>query len=426
MGIQKLYDHFLQSTGVTTDTRKIEQGQIYFALKGERFDGNQYAHDALKAGAGLAVIDDEKYHVEGQTFLVNDVLETLQKLANYHRNQFSIPFIGITGSNGKTTTKELVQVVLKQKYNVLATIGNLNNHIGVPLTLLRLNKSHEIAIIEMGANHVHEIGQLCEIAEPDYGIITSIGRAHIGEFGSFEAIKKTKAELYQWVANHEGKAFLNTDVEVLTEMADRSEIHQRITYGSDGSCQYSYQYLGSNPFVKFSIGEVEVATQLPGEYNYHNFITAAAVGQYFDVEISKIKEALSLYQSDNNRSQIVKKESLTLIMDAYNANPSSMESALQNLKNMNSVKKGAVLGHMLELGEYSLKEHQHIVDLAESLELDFLVLVGKEFENTQVSNNTLKFPDALAAKEWWNLRDLSDYLVLIKGSRGIQLEKVVN
>ncbi len=426
MRIQELYSHFLQSTGVTTDTRKIEQGQIYFALKGERFDGNQYAHDALKSGAGLAVIDDEKYHLPDQTFLVDDVLETLQQLANYHRKQFVIPVIGITGSNGKTTTKELVYTVLKQKYNVLATIGNLNNHIGVPLTLLRLNKNHEIAIIEMGANHVHEIGQLSAIAEPDHGIITSIGRAHIGEFGSFEAIKRTKAELYQWLATHNGKTFLNTDVEVLLEMADRSGVTQRITYGSDASCQYPFRYLGSNPYVEFSIGDEIISTQLPGQYNYHNFITAAAVGQYFNVEIGQVKDALSHYQSDNNRSQIVKKGTLTLIMDAYNANPSSMESALQNLKNMESARKGAILGHMLELGEYSGKEHQSIVDLAEALELDFLVLVGKEFEDTDVSDTTLKFPDALAAREWWDKQDVSDYLVLIKGSRGIQLEKMVS
>lgn len=425
MDIQKLYDYFLRSTGITTDTRKIEQDQIYFALKGERFDGNRYAHDALKAGALLAVVDDEKHHIPGQTFLVADVLTALQQLANHHRKQFRIPFIGITGSNGKTTTKELIHTVLKQTYNVLATIGNLNNHIGVPLTLLRLKPGHEIAIIEMGANHVNEIALLCQIAEPDFGIITSIGRAHIGEFGSFEAIKKTKSELYQWVAQHQGKAFVNMDVEVLKEMADRSDVTERITYGSELSCQYSYHYLGSNPYVQFSMSELVITTQLPGQYNYNNFITAASVGQYFGVPEKQIQDALSSYQSDNNRSQIVKNGSLTLIMDAYNANPSSMESALNNLKNMSSSKKGAVLGHMLELGEYSLKEHQDIVSLAESLNPDFLVLVGKEFESVEVAENTLKFTDAQQAKAWWNEQDLSDFLVLIKGSRGIQLEKVV-
>lgn len=426
MDIQTLYDYFLRSTGITTDTRKIEQGQIYFALKGERFDGNQYTRDALKAGATLAVIDDGKYHIPGQTFLTEDVLTTLQQLANHHRKQFPIPVIGITGSNGKTTTKELVHAVLKQKYNVLATIGNLNNHIGVPLTLLRLKPEHEIAIIEMGANHVNEIGLLCQIAEPDYGIITSIGKAHIGEFGSFEAIKKTKSELYQWVAQHQGKAFVNNDVEVLKEMSDRSDVTERITYGSDPSCHYYYRYLGSNPYVQFSMSGLVIDTQLPGQYNYNNFTTAATVGQYFGVAAAQIQNALSAYQSDNNRSQIVKKDSFTLIMDAYNANPSSMESALNNLKNMSSVKKGAILGHMLELGEYSLKEHQDIASLAESLQLDFLILVGKEFEPVKVSDSTLKFTDAQQAGDWWNQQDLSDFLVLIKGSRGIQLEKVVS
>lgn len=425
MELQELYQLFLESNGVTTDSRKIGVDQIFFALKGENFDGNEFAQKSIGLGAKIAVIDDPKYHVPGQTFLVKDVLKTLQDLANYHRKQFKIPFIGITGSNGKTTTKELIYQVLKEKYNVLSTIGNLNNHIGVPLTLLRVSKEHDIAIIEMGANHVQEIEILCRIAEPDYGVITSIGRAHIGEFGSYEAIKNTKAELYQWLSDHNGIIFINEDLDVLKEMIDKTRSKNKVIYGANENLQYSYQYIASDPFVNFSFNGNIISTQLPGAYNFSNFITACTIGQYFEVPTNKIISALSAYQSDNNRSQIVQKDGLTLIMDAYNANPSSMESALANLKNMESAKKGALLGHMLELGKYSLQEHQNIVDLAESLHLDFLILVGTEFEKAEKSSKTLWFNDAQTAQQWWKEQELIDYLVLVKGSRGIKLENVV-
>lgn len=425
MKLQELYQLFLESNGVTIDSRKISQNQIYFALKGERFDGNQFAQETIRSGAKTAVIQDSKYHIEGQTILVSNVLETLQALANYHRRQFQIPIIGITGSNGKTTTKELIHQVLKEKYNVIATIGNLNNHIGVPLTLLRITKEHEIAIIEMGANHVHEIQELSIIAEPNYGVITSIGKAHIGEFGSYEAIKNTKAELYQWLANHQGVTFINEDIEVLKEMIEKTGVANKVVYGTDANFTYSYQYIASNPFVKFSFQGNVIQTQLVGEYNFGNFMTACTIGQYFEVPTDIIVSALSEYQSDNNRSQIIKKEGLTLIMDAYNANPSSMESALSNLENMKAPKKGALLGHMLELGEYSMTEHQNIVQLAEAQDLDFLILVGDEFEKIQKSDSTLWFKNAQEASKWWKQQDLTDCLILVKGSRGIQLEKVV-
>lgn len=425
MGIEELYQLFLESNGVTIDSRKIGENQIYFALKGEHFDGNQFAQESLKLGAKTALIDDSKYHIAGETILVENVINTLQALANHHRKQFQIPIIAITGSNGKTTTKELIHQVLKEKYNVLATIGNFNNHIGVPLTLLRLSKEHEIAIIEMGANHVREIEILCKIAEPNYGVITSIGKAHIGEFGSFEAIKNTKAELYQWLSNQQGVTFINEDIAVLKEMIGKTGVNNLVVYGTEPNLKYTYQYLTSDPFVKFSFEGNLVQTQLPGEYNFNNFITACTIGQYFEVTSDKIISALSSYQSHNNRSQIIHKDGLTLIMDAYNANPSSMESALTNLKNMVSLKKGAILGHMLELGEYSAQEHQNIVHLAESLHLDFLILVGDEFEKVQKSTKTLWFKNAQDATQWWKQQDLMHYLVLVKGSRGIQLEKVV-
>lgn len=425
MSIKELYSHFLQSTGVSTDTRKLEKGQIYFALKGEQFDGNQYAQNALTNGAALAIIDDEQYHLPEKTVLVKDGLETLQLLAHYHRKQFSIPVIGITGSNGKTTTKELINLVLSQKYQVLATEGNLNNHIGVPLTLLNLRPDHEVAIIEMGANHVKEIDFLCKIAEPNFGVITSIGRAHIGQFGSYDAIKSTKSELYLWLARHGGKAFLNADIDVLVGMASMTLVEDKITYGTMSESQYVFQYVDANPFVRFSMDDIEVKTQLIGEYNFHNIITAATIGKYFQVPNEEILSVLTTYQPDNNRSQIIQDGSRTIILDAYNANPSSLEHALQNLESMQAAKKGAVLGEMLELGEYSLEEHQKITDLAESIGLDFLIIVGHEFSKVNTTGGTIKFDDVEAVKVWWEQMNLEGFLVLIKGSRAVKLESIV-
>ena len=427
MEMKDLYQLFLGSKGASTDSRKVEKGQIYFALKGENFDGNLFAQDALQAGALAVVVDNAELATQKQIIYVENVLETLQQLANYHRKQFQIPVIGITGSNGKTTTKELLQAVLSQKYHVIATKGNFNNHIGVPLTLLQMNASHEIAIIEMGANHVHEIGFLCGICEPTFAVITSIGIAHIGLFGSFEAIKETKAELYKWVAQHQGKAFVNQDLPILVEMADRMQVKEQIEYGSHlKGGGYEFHFESADPFVKFRMGEQWVETQLPGTYNYANFITAATVGKYFKVPDSEIKSALEGYSSTNNRSQIVNKGSLTLILDAYNANPSSMESALNNFKEMKSPQKGAILGGMRELGAYSAQEHQRIAEMAEALELDFLVLVGDEFQEVKSAPHTLKFSNVEQVKLWWQKQELFDFLVLIKGSRHYCLEKILD
>lgn len=425
MNIEQLYRVFSESEGVSIDTRTLQRNQIYFALKGERFDGHTYVQAALDQGASCAVIDDEKYVIDGQTILVDDALQVLQQLANHHRRQFSIPVIGITGSNGKTTTKELLATVLQQKYEVLATLGNLNNHIGVPLTLLNLNSQHEIAIIEMGANHLREIDFLCQLAEPNYGLITSIGRAHMGEFGSFEAIKQTKAELYQWLHQSAGQIFINLNLEELVEMNNQIGCKKNITYSAQMDAQYRYQYLGSNPYVKFAFNQQEVQTQLVGEYNFNNLIAAATVGQYFDISQEQIRQALQDYIPTNNRSQIVSIDTNTLILDAYNANPSSMESALTNLQKMESVHKGAVLGEMLELGEYSQQEHQQIADLAQSMSLDFILLVGEEFADVEVDAAVLKFPDVHQAKDWWQKQNFEQYLILIKGSRGVQLEKLL-
>ncbi len=423
MEIQDLYRHFLNSTGICTDTRMLKKGQIFFALKGQA-DGNYFAKDAVQKGALLAVIDNPTFSQGEKTILVEDALKTLQKLANYHRRQFNIPIIGITGSNGKTTTKELMTAVLKQKFQVHHTFGNLNNHIGVPLTLLELKQNHEVAVIEMGANHIGEIELLCTIAEPDYAVITSIGRAHIGEFGSFEAVKNTKAELYKWAANNQGKVFLNTDLNILAEMIEKSGTKQVITYGTSSQNDYVFEYLGSSPYVQFSSGNSVYRTQLIGEYNFYNLITAAAVGKYFGVPEERIVKALQNYSPQNNRSQILKYRNSTVILDAYNANPSSMESALENLNHMAASKKGAVLGQMNELGKYSREEHQKIADLAESYNLNFLVLVGEKFTKIQTSEFTLKFNHVSEVKNWWHSVEIGNTLVLVKGSRGIQLEKL--
>ena len=426
MNIENIHQLFLKSQGIQTDSRKIEKNQIYWALKGERFDGNLFAEDALQKGAAYAIIDDEKYKTDERIVVVDDTLLALQQLANYHRRQFDIPVIGITGSNGKTTTKELILAVLQKKYNTLATLGNLNNHFGVPQTLLRLTDQYEIAIIEMGANHLGEIADLCKIAEPNYGLITSIGRAHIGEFGGYENIKTAKSELYEWLQNNDGTAFINQDVQMLIEMADNRTVDKRISYGSNPNSQFTYAFLSSHPYVRFIFDGSEVQSQIPGQHNYSNLITAVTVGQYFGVPKEKIIEAIQEYRPDNNRSQVLQYKAGTLILDAYNANPSSTEVALKMLGEINASKKGAILGSMLELGEYSRDEHQKITQIAETLALDFLVLVGKEFAETQTLSSTMKVGKVEDIKDWFQSLDISDTTVLIKGSRGVHLEDILS
>lgn len=424
METEQLYALFLQSTGITTDSRKIEPGNIFFALKGENFDGNTYAHKAIEAGAMLAIIDNPAFQNE-KTFLTENVLQALQTLARHHRRQFNIPIIGITGSNGKTTTKELLNVVLSKKYNTLATIGNLNNHIGVPLTLLRINHTTEIAIIEMGANHVGEIGELSLIAEPNLGLITGIGKAHLGEFGGFEGVKQTKAELYSYLVQNHGTVFLNTDLPVLEEMAQRKLVKNAITYGSKPDNEYIFKFIDANPNVCFSYENYTIHSQLVGSYNYHNLITAFALGKYFKVPENDIADALEQYQSTNNRSQIIHWQGNTIIMDAYNANPTSMLAALENFEKMNAETKVAILGDMLELGEYSAEEHQMIADKVAAIQPTYSCLVGNEFAKIHLNQNIHLAADYNSAAEWLRSLPLKNALLLIKGSRGIKLEKVI-
>jgi UDP-N-acetylmuramoyl-tripeptide--D-alanyl-D-alanine ligase len=445
--IEKLYAHFLEHPVVCTDTRNIKPGSIFFALKGGNFNGNQYAAQALENGCSLAVVDEEEYVSKDATkkdsyFLVKDVLNALQELSNHHRGQLNIPVIGITGSNGKTTTKELLNAVLSKKFNVLATVGNLNNHIGVPLTLLSVTKEHEIAIIEMGANHQGEIELLSQIADPDYGIITNIGKAHLEGFGGIEGVKKGKSELFRYIQQKntrspegKGKLFVHGDDEVLISLAGDCN---KVTYGTKklydivgnmnstaGSEYISFQWATRYNAVNIKNSEV-VNTQLVGVYNYYNLLCAACVGNYFAIEDSKINEALREYSPSNNRSQLQKTAHNTLILDYYNANPSSMTLALENFASLKHPNKMVILGDMLELGEESGKEHSAIVDLLKQKNIDNALLVGPLFIEAGSNSNLKTFANSDDALNYLKVNPVKGTTILIKGSRGIKLEKVLD
>src|SRR6478609_3368994 len=339
MEIEKLYQYYLSSGKISTDTRKIAQGSLFFALKGDNFNANEFAQEALNKGALISIVDEEQFAVNDKCILVDDVLTTLQKLARHHRDQFSIPFIGLTGSNGKTTSKELLHAVLSKKFKTLATKGNLNNHIGVPLTILSIDKTIEVAVIEMGANHLGEIALLCSIANPTHGFITNIGKAHIGTFGGFENIIRAKSELYQHLLVNNGTVFINSQNSILLNMAKRFK--SPIMYPSAGD-YYSCELMDADPFVKIKAGNGElVQTQLIGSYNFENIAAALCIGKYFGVEEKLANTAIAEYVPGNMRSQVIKKGDNTVILDAYNANPSSMQAAIDNLADMRAGKKVA-------------------------------------------------------------------------------------
>lgn len=432
--IDKLYSHFLKHPAVCTDTRDIQSGSIFFALKGANFNGNKFAEQALASGCSLAVIDEEDYKKDDRFFLVKDVLIALQQLANHHRKQLNIPVIGITGSNGKTTSKELMSAVLSQKLNVLATKGNLNNHIGVPLTLLSITREHELAIIEMGANHQGEIAMLCGIAEPDFGVITNIGKAHLEGFGGIEGVKKGKGELYRFIQEKKGKLFVHGDDEVLLELAGSCE---KITYGTkklydvvgspdntQGKELISFQWATRYNAAMIKNSEM-VNTQLVGIYNYYNLLCAACVGNYFKVEDELINKALSGYTPSNNRSQLHHTTFNTLILDYYNANPSSMSLAIDNFAGMKATDKMVILGDMLELGDDSSQEHDAIVNLLKEKNIVNVILVGPLFMEAGKRSKALTFLNSDEASAYLELNPVKNTTILIKGSRGIKLEKVV-
>lgn len=423
MGIETIYKLFLKSKGVTTDTRKIIKGALFFALKGENFNGNNYVIKALDQGAAFAIVDEDIEGSSDKVIRVGNVLKTLQDLANYHRNQFNIPVIGITGSNGKTTTKELIAAVLKTTYKVHYTAGNFNNHLGVPLTLLNMPTDTEMAVIEMGANHIGEIAELCQISNPNYGIITNIGKAHLEGFGSFEGVLRAKSELYQYILTNGKTVFINSQDDVLNNMSKR--FSNPIKYPAKDDF-FSCQFVGSNPFVEIKIDGNNHLTQLIGKYNYYNITGALTIGAYFKVPKAKAIDAICTYNPSNNRSQIVKTASNTLILDAYNANPGSMKAAVENFAAMKVDSKYVILGDMLELGEDSKKEHEVLGQLVGSKKFNGILFCGKHIKPaTPKCLGSLYFATKEELATYLSANPIKDSTVLIKASRGIALETLV-
>lgn len=429
MNISDLYKRFLTSAGVSTDTRKINPGDLFFALKGPNFNANEFATKALEIGASAVVVDDAAFFEENDEryFLVDDALIALQQLANHHRFQFDIPVIGLTGSNGKTTSKELLHSVLKQKFNTLATIGNLNNHIGVPLTLLRIKPEHDIAIIEMGANKQGDIQELCEIAEPTHGFITNIGKAHLEGMGGPEGVLKTKTELYQHLLVNNGTVFINSQDPILSNMIKRFD--KPVLYPAKGDfCEVTF--VDANPFVRFtSEGSAEMhLTAMIGAYNFGNIAAALTLGKFFGVPMEKAIDGIVAYRPENMRSQLVEKRSNLIILDAYNANPSSMEVAIRTFGQMTGRKhKMIILGDMFELGDHAEVEHRRLGEIVNEYTFDKVCFTGKlTVSALEVAPKSLYFPDPFSFRVWLQDSKLEDYLILIKGSRGMKLEGLVD
>lgn len=415
MTISGIYKRYCEHYLVDTDTRSIRKNTIFFALKGANFNGNKFAQDALNKGAKWAVIDEAAYQTE-QTILVDNVLTTLQELAKYHRQQLGIPIVSLTGSNGKTTTKELITAVLQQKYQVTATKGNLNNHIGVPLTLLSMTPETEIGIVEMGANHQKEISFLCSIAQPDYGYITNFGKAHLEGFGGIEGVIKGKSELYDYLRSTRGTVFINPD--------DTLQVKQSNGIESNISFEESLIYTEANPFVKLTYYDKTIISNLIGAYNYNNIAAAITIGNFFKVTPEDSKSAIESYIPSNNRSQIIERNNIEIILDAYNANPSSMDAALKNYA-INNTNSSVILGDMFELGETSSAEHQAIADLATSFGFKNIALVGSNFYNVE-TKKALKFErfDDFIKSDAFKL--FQQQPLLIKGSRGMALERILD
>jgi UDP-N-acetylmuramoyl-tripeptide--D-alanyl-D-alanine ligase len=422
MNISEIHTLFLQSTGVCTDTRQLKKGNLYIALKGDNFNGNAFAKAALEKGASAAIIDEENYLTEGST-LVKNGLQALQDLAQYHRSFLNIPIIALTGSNGKTTTKELINAVLSQKYSTVATVGNLNNHIGVPLTLLSMTKESEIGIVEMGANHQGEIAALCEIAQPNFGYITNFGKAHLEGFGGEEGVIKGKSELYAYIQKTKGLAFVNIEDPIQVRLTDKL---QRFTFGNK-EADISTRLTSANPWVCLTLEDISISSQLIGQYNANNIAAALAMGVYFKLSKVAIKKGIEDYIPTNNRSQIIEKKGHTIILDAYNANPTSMEAALRNLSIQEAANKIAILGDMYEVGPTTDKEHTHIAALAATLGIDEIYVVGQHFfDNAILENNIRSYASFEAFRESFKASIKKESTILIKGSRGMAMERVLD
>ncbi|MGI6046534.1 MAG: UDP-N-acetylmuramoyl-tripeptide--D-alanyl-D-alanine ligase [Petrimonas sp.] len=428
MEIPELYNIYLKHPVVTTDSRNCPPNSIFFALKGDRFNGNLFAENALEKGCAYAVVDEWDKPENSRIIVVENVLEALQKLANYHRKKLKITIVGITGTNGKTTTKELIATILSKEFNVAFTQGNFNNHIGVPLTLLSINKSHEIGVIEMGANHPGEIRELCNIAEPNIGLITNIGKAHIEGFGSLENVIKTKCELYDFIREHEGKVFVNKDNVTLNEM---SEGMDRTLYGRDNPDLFVSGTLSAEtPFLHFDWNFFEhpyrVKTHLVGEYNLDNALAAAAIGKYFGINAEYISDALEAYEPKNNRSQFERTQRNDLIIDAYNANPTSMKVMLDFFAKISTdLPKAVILGEMKELGSIAEEEHRKMLDYLSEQTFDKVYLVGNIFQKAQELTYAYIFETVDQLNEELKQNPMVGYYVLLKGSHSVRLEKAI-
>ena len=423
MTIEEIYSIYKQYPNIQTDSRKIQKDDLFFALKGPNFNGNLFAKEALETGASYVIADEEIPFEDERIIHVDTVLKTLQNLAKYHREQFKIPFIAITGSNGKTTTKELIHAVLSSSFKTYTTVGNLNNHIGIPLTILRINPDAEIAVIEMGANHQHEIEEYCMYAQPTHGLITNIGKAHLEGFGGLDGVKKGKGELFTYLGKTNGTAFVYSDDASVVELSER--VKNTIPYGSLHELSTG-KITVHDPFIGIEIpGEktLSIQTNLVGNYNLPNLIAAVCVGRYFKVKDRKIKDALEKYIPSNSRSQLIEKDGNKIILDAYNANPGSMKLAIENFAQMKGERKYLFLGDMKELGTESKAEHQTIVNLLNQYNWSAVILVGTNFGEIQ---STYKhFENSQQAADWFKEEGIKDALILVKGSRSMEMEQVV-
>ena len=427
--IEQLYQHYLKHPVICTDTRSITEGCLFFALKGDKFDANEFAEKAVADGAAFAIIDNPDFAKGDQFILVDDVLSTLQELAKHHRKQLNIPVIGLTGSNGKTTTKELIRAVLAEHFEVFATKGNLNNHIGVPLSILSITEKVEIAVIEMGANHQKEIELLSNIAQPSHGLISNVGMAHLEGFGGFEGVKKGKAELYAYLSESNGYAFVNAANKDLTEMVNKAGVKNVVRYNiaEEGSVQGILKH--SDPLIAFNWSfngkSHEAKANLTGTYNFENILAAISIGCFFNLSPLEINKGLADYFPSNNRSQLTKTDKNTVICDFYNANPSSMAAAITNLNSLTSANKVAILGDMFELGEESTIQHERIIALATENEIDTLLFVGHHFYNAKGNFGANFFATPAEAAEFIQMQNWKDSLILLKGSRGMALEQLL-
>jgi UDP-N-acetylmuramoyl-tripeptide--D-alanyl-D-alanine ligase len=431
MQIEDIYEIYQQNPSIETDTRKLKKDDLFFALKGPNFNGNLFAQQALEKGAAYVIADEKISFSRNRIIQTGNALETLQELAKFHRKQFNslpgnksrIPFIAITGSNGKTTTKELVHEVLSTTYKTYTTEGNLNNHIGIPLTILKIKRDAEMAVIEMGANHLKEIAGYCEYTLPTHGLITNIGKAHLEGFGSVENVKKGKGELFGYLRSINGTAFINSDDDGVVELS--KDLNKKVLYGVSGKYLHG-KIVKTDPFPEIQIlgsDFFDIKTKLTGTYNFSNVLAAVCIGRYFKVDDKKIKTAIENYTPSNSRSQLIQQKSNTIILDAYNANPGSMKAAIENFASMKGDKKILLLGAMMELGADSEKEHAALISLIDKYKWEDVVLVGENFNS--LNHKYIKYANAMEVKAWLNSQHFENVQILIKGSHSMQMEKVL-